>query len=234
MDGIINASNNLDTNKGLDLILHTPGGDIHATTQCVNYLHFKFQNNIRAIIPQIAMSAGTIMSLACKSIIMGGQSSLGPIDPQYNGISASVIIEEFEKAREDVIKDIKLANFWQPIISRYPLGFIKECNNQIKLSKDIATDWLKNNMFKDEQNKEKIVENIIDYLSDHQKTLSHSRRISISECQELGLKIEKMDDNQKLQDTILTIHYAAKFVLSKIPARKIIVNQNGDMVILNK
>jgi len=29
----------MDKNKGLDLVLHTPGGDIAATEQIINYLH---------------------------------------------------------------------------------------------------------------------------------------------------------------------------------------------------
>ena len=111
MDGIIDASYKLDTSKGLDLILHTPGGSIYATMQIVNYLQSRFQNDIRAIIPQIAMSAGTMISLACKSIVMGDQSCLGPIDPQYLGTPAGAIIEEFEGAREDIIKNPAAANF---------------------------------------------------------------------------------------------------------------------------
>ncbi|MBP5583799.1 MAG: hypothetical protein J6X43_07590, partial [Bacteroidales bacterium] len=39
----------LDKSKGLDLILHTPGGDIAATEQIINYLHSIFNNDIRAI-----------------------------------------------------------------------------------------------------------------------------------------------------------------------------------------
>lgn len=67
----------LDRNKGLDLILHTPGGDTAATESIVDYLHNMFGNNIRAIVPQLAMSAGTMIACSCKEIIMGLQSSLG-------------------------------------------------------------------------------------------------------------------------------------------------------------
>ena len=41
-----------------------------------------FGTDIRAIVPQLALSAGTMVALACKEIIMGKHSSLGPIDPQ--------------------------------------------------------------------------------------------------------------------------------------------------------
>lgn len=72
----------LDRSRGLDLILHTPGGDMAATESLVDYLRSMFGTDVRAIIPQLAMSGGTIMALSCNKIIMGKESSIGPIDPQ--------------------------------------------------------------------------------------------------------------------------------------------------------
>lgn len=66
----------MDRDKGLDLILHTPGGAIAATEALSNYLRQMFKENIRAIVPQIAMSAGTMLSLSCKSIVLGKQSHI--------------------------------------------------------------------------------------------------------------------------------------------------------------
>ena len=83
----------LDKKIGLDLILHTPGGDIAATESLVTYLKKIFGNDIRVFIPQIAMSAGTMISLSAKEIVMGKQSNLGPIDPQYGGLSCAGVIE---------------------------------------------------------------------------------------------------------------------------------------------
>ena len=77
-NGFMSAVRGLDVSKGLDMILHTPGGDIAATESLVDYLNQKFAGDMRAIIPQMAMSGGTIMACACKEIIMGKQSSLGP------------------------------------------------------------------------------------------------------------------------------------------------------------
>jgi ClpP class serine protease len=57
-NGFMMAVHKLDRNRGLDLILHTPGGSIAATESVVDYLHKMFGGNIRAIVPQIAMSAG--------------------------------------------------------------------------------------------------------------------------------------------------------------------------------
>ena len=47
---------------------------------------------MRAFIPQISMSAGTMIAMSCREIIMGEQSSLGPIDPQMGGIACQAEI----------------------------------------------------------------------------------------------------------------------------------------------
>ena len=95
-NGFITLIKDLDKTKGLDLILHTPGGSIDATESIIDYLHAVFGDDIRAIIPQMAMSGGTMIACSCKEILMGKHSSLGPVDPQIMGIAAQTVIEEFK------------------------------------------------------------------------------------------------------------------------------------------
>lgn len=97
-NGFMMAVHGLQRDQGLDLILHTPGGSIAATQSLVNYLHKMFGNNIRAIVPQIAMSAGTMLACSCKSILMGKQSNLGPIDPHLRDIPTYGVLREFKRA----------------------------------------------------------------------------------------------------------------------------------------
>src|SRR5256885_5547461 len=84
-NGFMTAIHRMQREAGLDLILPTPGGGLSSTQSLINYLHKMFHPadgivpNIRAIIPQIAMSAGTIIACSCKEILMGKQSNIGPI-----------------------------------------------------------------------------------------------------------------------------------------------------------
>ncbi len=80
INGFMTTVHNLHRSKGLDLILHTPGGSMSATLSIVHYLHQMFKTNIRAIIPQVAMSAGTMIACSCKEIWMAKHSQLGPTD----------------------------------------------------------------------------------------------------------------------------------------------------------
>ena len=117
--------------EGLDLILHTPGGETAATESIVHYLYSMFGTNIRAIVPQLSMSAGTMIACACKEIIMGKQSSLGPIDPQFGNLPAHGIIEEFRRAYNEIKSDPSKIPLWQPIIAKYHPTLIGECEKAI-------------------------------------------------------------------------------------------------------
>lgn len=83
INGFMNALYQASTDKGLTLVLHTPGGDPNAVESIVEYLHSKF-DYIEVIVPYLAMSGGAMLSLASDLLILGKQSQLGPIDPQLN------------------------------------------------------------------------------------------------------------------------------------------------------
>lgn len=226
--GFMSTINGLDKSKGLDLVLHTPGGSIGATESIVHYLKSIFGNDIRAIVPQIAMSAGTMIACSCKEIIMGKHSNLGPIDPQINGMPTHGIIEEFERAKTEISNDPKTIPVWHTILSRYSPTLIGECEKAIKWSETMVSDWLKSNMFLNNKNKDQIVEGVIKELGSHALTLSHDRHISIDILKDkLGLKVLVLESDDDLQDKVLSVHHSCIISLTQTPAYKIIENQEG-------
>lgn len=226
-NGFMTVINKLDRDKGLDLILHTPGGNVSSTESIVDYLKSMFGNNIRAIVPQIAMSAGTMIACSCKSIIMGKQSNLGPIDPQFGIYPAHGILEEFEKAQKDIKERPENIIVWREILRKYNPTLIGECEKAIKWSETIVSEWLKSNMFEHEEDKDSIVANIINFLGSHDATLSHSRHIHMKELKDIGLVIEEMEKDQELQDLILSVHHSAIISITQTKTTKIIENNLG-------
>lgn len=231
-NGFMATIHGLDRSKGLDLVLHTPGGDLTATESIVDYLRQMFSNDIRAIIPQIAMSAGTMISCSCKEIVMGKQSNIGPIDPQFGGIPAHGVISEFNKALEEVKNDPDSIPIWQAIVSKYHPTFLGECEKAIELSTEIVSNWLRLNMFSEEVDPHEKIGCILEELNNHDQTKTHSRHIHMNQAKEMGLKITELEDDSDLQDLILTIHHAYIHTFSNTAAVKIIENHNGHAIIL--
>jgi ClpP class serine protease len=220
----------MDCEKGLDLFLHTPGGEVAATESIIDYLHFKFGNNIRTIVPQMAMSAGTMIACSGKSIVMGKQSSLGPIDPHLSGIPAHGVIEEFARAHKEIKEDPSKLSVWQFILQKYHPTFLSECENAISLSEEFVLKNLTHIMFKDDSHAKKKAHKIVEYLTSYKDRKTHGRHINIVECQKIGLIIEPLETDQHLQDLVLTIHHCFMHSLNATNAIKIIENHLNQAV----
>jgi ATP-dependent protease ClpP protease subunit len=226
-NGLMTVIHGLDRTKGLDLLLHTPGGETAATESIVDYLLTMFDGDIRAFVPQLAMSAGTMISCACREIWMGKQSSLGPIDPQFGPFPAHGVVEEFQRAIREIKADPALIPVWQPIIAKYHPTFIGLCEKAIQWSNEMTRDWLLKGMFQGDSDAAARVDAIVAELGDHAITKSHSRHLSAEKCKSIGLKIRMLEDDQNLQDAVLTVHHACIHSLSSTHAFKIIENHLG-------
>lgn len=222
--GFMTVVNKLDKSKGLDLILHTPGGSVAATESIVSYLKMIFGDDIRAIVPQMAMSAGTMIACSCMSVVMGKQSSLGPIDPQFGIVSAHAIKEEFERIINEVKTDPSKIIVWREILQKYNPTLIGECEKAIKWSKEMVRGWLESNMLKHDKVK---AQKVVDFLSSHQDTYTHDRHLDFNTLNQLGLVIEKLEDDQELQDKVLSVHHSTIISMSQTQATKIIENNMG-------
>lgn len=227
MNGLMNALCDLDRDRGLDLVLHTPGGDLAATEAIVKYLRDCFHDDIVAIVPQMAMSAGTMIACSCKKIIMGRQSSLGPTDPQYGGVAAGGVVEEFEQAIQQIEDNPASAILWQQIIGKYPPTFLGDCEKAVIMSKTIVGDWLKTNMLSDDPEADSKIERIKKKLCDHSESVMHNRHFSHTDLEELGLNVELMEKDDNLQDKILTLHHAYMITFQNSGAVKTIESSNS-------
>jgi ATP-dependent protease ClpP protease subunit len=226
-NGFMTVVHGLDRSKGLDLLLHTPGGNPAATESLVDYLRQMFDTDIRAMVPQLAMSAGTMIACSARSIVMGKQSSLGPIDPQLGGVPAHGVVEEFKRAYDEIKADQAKIAIWQPIIAKYHPTLMGECEKAIQWSDEMVKDWLVSGMLADADDPSATADSIIKDLGDHALMKSHSRHLSAQRCADMGLRVEMLEDDDRLQDLVLSVHHSCVHTLTSTPACKIIENHEG-------
>lgn len=70
-------------NKTLFLVLHTGGGDPMYAYRTMKLLDARY-DNVYCLVPDMAMSAGTLMALGTTSIGMLADACLGPLDLQIS------------------------------------------------------------------------------------------------------------------------------------------------------
>lgn len=189
VDGFTDLINSITENDKIDVLLHSPGGRPDATERIVGILRNKFKE-VNFLIPHSAYSAATMLALSGDNVILHSSATLGPIDPQINGIPARSIKRGFEKAKESIASEgPKSLPAYIPLIEKYSLDLLELCDDSEKLAKELVSDWLKKYMFKGEAKKNNI-KKAVDYFSNYDLHLLHARPISLEKLEKFGLKIK--------------------------------------------
>jgi len=217
----------------LDLVLHSPGGSAEAVEQIVYYLRSKF-HDIRVIVPQNAMSAATMLACAANSILMGRHSALGPIDPQIVfpsesgrvAVPAQSIIDEYQAAQE-AIKQGDSPILWAQKIGSYPPGFLIQCNKLIRLAKVLVASWLSDYMFDGDPEGPTKAMHIAEWLANNNEFQTHGRPIPYSTAQQKGLRVSLLEDDQILQEKVLSLFHSIIATFQSTRCVKIVENHDG-------
>ena len=132
------------------------------------------------------------------------------------------VVEEFNRAHQEIKEDQTRGFVWTPIIQKYSPTMIGECEKAIQWSNEMTREWLLSGMLKDVENAATQADTIIAELADHALTKSHARHLGPDRCREIGLKVTTLEKDQDLQEAVLSVHHACIHTLSATGAYKII------------
>jgi|GEM_PF-114932 len=230
--GFMEACSNI-TERELDLIITSPGGDPDAAESIMEYLRTRF-DHIRAIIPVAAMSAATMMSLATDEIVMGSHSQLGPIDPQFTiqtpegprSSPGQAIIDQFELAKQECQNPANIGA-WLPLLRGLTPGLLASCAHARDLAEQFAKASLEEHMFAGEPDAAVKAKAAAAWFSDFSKFRSHGRRVGREDARKQGLNVTNLEDDQVLQDNVLSIYHATRITFANSGAVKIVENHHG-------
>jgi ClpP class serine protease len=97
----------------INLIIHSPGGDGTIVEKMVDMCRAHLSGagrQFRVIVPNIAKSAATVLTLGADKILMGYCSELGPIDPQVviavSGVTQQISAFAFVESRDKLMEQI--------------------------------------------------------------------------------------------------------------------------------
>lgn len=198
----------------LVIILNTTGGSAEIAEKMVDITR-KHYKEVFFIVPDFAMSAGTIFCMSGDKIYMDYSSSLGPIDPQvWNGKQWVPALGYLDKVEQLFEKDrngaLTRAEFL--ILQGQDLAMLSRCEQAKALTITLLKKWLVEHKFKDwkthqtdpvkrgqpvtMQEKEKRAEEIADLLGNNKEWHSHGRMIGIETLRtKLRLKIEDFSED---------------------------------------
>jgi hypothetical protein len=241
-EGFIEAIQDIEGDS-VDILLHSPGGLAEAADSIVDIIRGKFRH-VRFIVPNIAKSAATMLTLSGDEILMDIASELGPIDPQFTfrkgdgsivNAPAQAIIDQFETAQKRIANDPKILAPWLPILQQYGPSLYQQAQNAIELSKNLVKEWLIEYMLKDDPKKGLKAGGIARYLSNHNNFKSHAKRIGMQELKDTkalqAIKVSDMREDQELHNRIWGLYHAISLTFGMTGAYKIFENTSGRALI---
>jgi hypothetical protein len=205
----------------LVLILNTPGGSAETVEKLVDIIRHHYED-VSFVVPDFAMSAGTIFCMAGNRIYMDYSSSLGPIDPQvWNGKQWVPARGYLDKVQELFKKEAagNLSNAEFLILQNQDLAMLSRYEQADNLTVTLLKKWLVEYKWKDwtqhQTNPGKIgqpvtdaekmarAEDVAKLLGDNKYWHSHGRMIGINTLRNVvRLKIEDYSNDPKLQPII--------------------------------
>lgn len=207
----------LERKKIVSVILDTPGGVVEVVERMVTVLRSAYDEVI-VVVPDRAMSAGTILALSADKIMMDHLSCLGPIDPQIERdgklVPALSYLNQFERLNEKA-KNGQLSTAEYALLNKMDLGELYQFEQARELSIDLLIRWLTQYKFKNwtktETSGEIVTEvmkverarEIAALLNDPEKWHSHGRAIDSKTLrEEVNLKINSFEEDVELYKAI--------------------------------
>ena len=207
-----------DRKPRIAVILDTSGGIVEVVERIVSVIRHHY-DEVDFLIPDRAMSAGTVFVMAGDRIFMGYFSCLGPIDPQIvkDGklVPALAYLNQYQrlhaKAEEGQLNTTELV-----LLNKLDPGELYQFEQARELSHDLLTQWLSTYIknwdthsstgkaVTDCEKKQRAKE-IAAALSDNERWHSHGRMISrdtLISDPELRLKIEKLEKTPDLSSAL--------------------------------
>lgn len=210
----------------IDVYLETPGGTGETAEEVARFLHNKF-NEVNFVIVGEAKSAGTILALSGDNLYMSETGSLGPIDAQVRigrgVVSAYDYKAWIEEKRAEAEKNGKLNAFDAIMVAQISPGEINGVINSLKFAQELVAGWLETYKFKNwdvtethkrvvtPKMKKRRAKRVSQSLCNHMYWRSHGRSLKIEDLKEV-LKIEKVDDDPKLADTLYRIKTVIRLI----------------------
>ena len=91
----------------IGLLIHTTGGYFQPVMQIARAV--ESHGNVIAIVPHYALSGGTLIALAARTLQLWHHAALGPVDPQVGPFSAGALAAVLEAKSSEHIDDYTLA-----------------------------------------------------------------------------------------------------------------------------
>lgn len=232
-----------DRRKTLLCVLETSGGYID-TAERIARIFREHYGRVDFLVPNYAMSAGTILVMSGDGIFMDYASTLGPIDPQVNKgdglVPALGYLEQYrrlvEKSAAGKLTTVEAMYF----VQNFDAAELYRYEQERELSIALLKDWLVKYKFKDwkrtETRKKQVTRKmrtdrakmIAEKLNKTDHWHSHSRGIPMEVLRrDLKLLVEDFGEDPKLAAAVRDYYHLLKDYIIKRSHDSFVLHRKG-------
>lgn len=222
------AINDVQRDYPLDIMLTSYGGDGEAAIRIATMCRSTKRSNFRVIVPDMAASAATLLTLAADSVLMSDTSTLGPIDPQiylptrreYMAAKDIVrIVDEVIAPR--INENPQLSEFYTSFLMDIDAVTYQKAHAAIERSEEFGSEVLG---LRQQPPSAEESQNIFENL--HNQTM-HSATIGHAKAAKLGIPVKYLEPQSEMWDLLWRIHalyaatYGPSFHINVIEGRRV-------------
>ena len=186
-------SGELDNTENLYLLINSPGGAVPSCYSIAYMLRNCFKN-IKAFIPQVALSGGSLIALSSNELVMGPASRLSPFDVQvpYKGehVSAYAMGKALSRLTQyfKTVRAEEAPYPWCAMADKLDAIILEEWSTSLSEMAGYATEIVRSAGYKEEQVK-RIVRALV--LTEN----THSFVIHKERAKEMGLNVSEREED---------------------------------------
>lgn len=202
------------------VILETQGGSIETAERIADVLRFHYPTEVNFLVPNHAMSAGTVLVMSGDNIYMDYYSILGPIDPQLRNRDGHLVpalgyLEKYDELIQRSKSGHLSAAELAILIQKFDPAQIHRFEQARDHSVDLLKKWLALYKFKNwsvtASSQKKVTPKmrvnraaeIAEKLNDTKRWRSHGRGLSMDVIKtDLNLVIENFGDDAELNKRV--------------------------------
>ena len=183
-----------DPGENLHLLLWSTGGDGEVAIRIVRAAQSRCKE-LTVIVPDIAKSAATLLSLGAHHIMMGPASDLGPIDPQLFVKSEWVAAKDIIAAVDDATTQVKGSAETYPVyaalLSDITAVMVQQARSALDRTSDQLEEALKSNPNRTRQEVERLKASLSGPMIERPAT--HTALFSADDAARASLPVLKAD-----------------------------------------
>ena len=209
--------------ESLLVIIDTQGGIVQIAERIVTILRYHY-SEVKFLVPNKAMSAGTVLVMSGDAIIMDYCSCLGPIDPQVyvdekaGYVSVMSYLDQYNRLVE-LSRTGSLTTAELVLLEKLDLADLRQYQLAAELSVSLVQSWLLEYKFKNwslhsstgipvtEDEKQMRARDIALALNDQERWHMHSRMIDRNALEDLKLIIDHLECQTELRTLSQEFHW---------------------------